>query len=106
MSSQEMQLADPQRKPVGTDQVLLIVEAMKMEKPITSPARGKMEKILVQEGDIVTEGSLLVRLKSSGILFPQALGGKPLGEAGVLRVPDKSRGASSADRRAGRRTFR
>jgi acetyl/propionyl-CoA carboxylase alpha subunit len=46
---------------VETDQVLIIIEAMKMEMPISSPIAGKIKKVLVKEGQDVDKGeSLLV----------------------------------------------
>jgi biotin carboxyl carrier protein len=47
---------------VEIDQVLLIVEAMKMEMPISSPFRGKVDAVLVKEGEIVEEGTRLLTL--------------------------------------------
>ncbi len=47
---------------VQPDQVLLIMEAMKMENPIKSPAAGKIKEIFVKVGDGVATGDVLVLL--------------------------------------------
>lgn len=41
---------------VAEDQVLLIVESMKMEIPLNAPAAGKVLRMLVREGEPVAEG--------------------------------------------------
>jgi biotin carboxyl carrier protein len=43
-------------------QVLLILEAMKMELALTAPFDGRVEEIAVGEGDQVTARQLLVRV--------------------------------------------
>ncbi len=47
---------------VEADQVLVIIEAMKMEMPISSTIRGKVKEILVKEGHDVDKGTDLVIL--------------------------------------------
>lgn len=47
---------------VEIDQTLLILEAMKMEMPISSPFAGAVKEILVKEGQIVESGKVLVTL--------------------------------------------
>jgi len=42
--------------------VLVIVEAMKMNTQIFAPTDGKVTEILVKSGDAVTEGQTLVRI--------------------------------------------
>jgi biotin carboxyl carrier protein len=44
------------------DQVLVIIEAMKMEMPISSTIRGKVKEVLVKEGQDVEKGTDLVIL--------------------------------------------
>jgi len=48
---------------VSKGDLLLIVEAMKMENNILAPSDGIIEKILVKKGDNVDTSSLLVHLK-------------------------------------------
>jgi acetyl/propionyl-CoA carboxylase alpha subunit len=47
---------------VEVDQVLLIVEAMKMEMPISSPIVGKVKEVQVKEGQDVDTGTNLLTL--------------------------------------------
>ena len=47
---------------VAADQELLILESMKMEMPVESPASGTVAAILVEKGQAVEEGEVLVRL--------------------------------------------
>jgi biotin carboxyl carrier protein len=41
---------------------LIIVEAMKMELPVTAPASGTVIELLVQVGDAVEEGQIIAKL--------------------------------------------
>jgi biotin carboxyl carrier protein len=47
---------------VAADDVLLILESMKMEVPVNAPAAGKVRAIAVAEGDVVKEDDPLVTL--------------------------------------------
>ena len=42
--------------------VLVIVEAMKMENEITAPKSGKVGQVLVQKGAVVETGAVLVTI--------------------------------------------
>lgn len=42
--------------------VLAILEAMKMELPVTAPRAGTVEAVMIKVGDVATRGSLLVKL--------------------------------------------
>ncbi|MBK6347077.1 MAG: biotin/lipoyl-binding protein [Bacteroidales bacterium] len=48
---------------VKKGQVLMVVEAMKMENNILSPADGVVDKLLVKEGDMVDGSARLVHLE-------------------------------------------
>jgi biotin carboxyl carrier protein len=63
MSSKVIKVLVAAGETVEVDQVLLIVEAMKMEMPITSPIQGKVQDVLVKEGQILEEGERLVTLR-------------------------------------------
>ncbi len=43
--------------------LLLVLEAMKMEHKILAPAEGKIEKIFFSEGDRVSQGDELIEVK-------------------------------------------
>jgi biotin carboxyl carrier protein len=44
---------------VEEDDVLLILESMKMEIPVVAPVAGTVREILVKEKDVVKEGQVL-----------------------------------------------
>jgi acetyl-CoA carboxylase biotin carboxyl carrier protein len=45
---------------VGEEDVILIVESMKMEIPVTAPSKGKIVEIKVTEGEQISDQQLLV----------------------------------------------
>jgi len=47
---------------VQEGQTVVILESMKMEMPVESPAAGKVTAVLVKEGQPVEEGAPLVEL--------------------------------------------
>ena len=47
---------------VATDDVLMILESMKMEIPVNAPHAGRVRSIKVAEGDSVDEDDVLVVL--------------------------------------------
>ncbi|MEW5849725.1 MAG: biotin/lipoyl-binding carrier protein [Myxococcota bacterium] len=47
---------------VDADQVLVILESMKMEMPIESPKAGKVAEVKVKEGQPVHEGDVVIVL--------------------------------------------
>ena len=47
---------------VAAGDVLVVIEAMKMENPVTAPRAGTVESVLVAVGDAVTSGAVLVEL--------------------------------------------
>jgi len=48
---------------VADGQTLLVLEAMKMQNPITAEAPGRVQRIHARKGDVVTGGALLVELE-------------------------------------------
>jgi acetyl-CoA/propionyl-CoA carboxylase biotin carboxyl carrier protein len=50
---------------VAKGTVLVMLEAMKMELPVSAPRAGRIEAVLVAVGDVAERGSLLVRLSSA-----------------------------------------
>ena len=50
---------------VAQDQLLLVLEAMKMEHRITAPAAGTVTELLVGDGDQVDNGALLIVLQAN-----------------------------------------
>ncbi|MHC4837758.1 MAG: biotin/lipoyl-binding carrier protein [Planctomycetota bacterium] len=48
---------------VEEDDVLIILESMKMEMPIEAPIDGTVAEILVKEGDAVKEGQVVAKLE-------------------------------------------
>lgn len=49
---------------VEQDDVILIVESMKMEIPVTAPSKGKIVEIKVAEGELINDQQVLVILES------------------------------------------
>jgi acetyl-CoA carboxylase biotin carboxyl carrier protein len=45
--------------PVEEDDILVILESMKMEIPVVSPVAGTVLQVLVKEQDVVKEGQVL-----------------------------------------------
>ena len=48
---------------VEEEDVLLIIESMKMEIPVEAPCAGQVEEVRVAEGQSVEEGDVLVVLR-------------------------------------------
>lgn len=49
---------------VGNGDDVVLVEAMKMEIPVPSPATGKIKSILVKVDDVVAEGQTIAILET------------------------------------------
>lgn len=49
---------------VGSGDEVAVVEAMKMEIPVASPATGRLKSILVKIDDVVAEGQALAILET------------------------------------------
>ena len=45
------------------DDVVLVLESMKMEIPVMAPVAGTVREILVKEQDVVREGQILARIE-------------------------------------------
>ncbi|MBU0551793.1 acetyl-CoA carboxylase biotin carboxyl carrier protein subunit [Myxococcota bacterium] len=45
------------------DDVILIMESMKMEMPVEAPCDGTLTALLVKEGDAVQEGDVLAQIE-------------------------------------------
>lgn len=45
------------------DDPIMILESMKMEIPVAAPEAGTLIEILAQEGDIVSEGTVVARIE-------------------------------------------
>ena len=50
---------------VTRNQVVVVLDAMKMETPVVSPFAGTVRDVLVREGDAVDEGHPLVQIEES-----------------------------------------
>jgi acetyl-CoA carboxylase biotin carboxyl carrier protein len=48
---------------IDEEEPLLIMESMKMEVPVISPDAGVVREILVKEGDIVSDGTVVARVE-------------------------------------------
>ncbi len=48
---------------IGEDEPILILESMKMEIPVSAPEPGTVKEILVSEGDVATEGTVVARIE-------------------------------------------
>ncbi len=44
---------------VAVEDVILVIESMKMEIPVESPCAGRLSEIRVAEGDSIEEGTVL-----------------------------------------------
>jgi acetyl-CoA carboxylase biotin carboxyl carrier protein len=47
---------------LAVDDVILVLESMKMEIPVSAPVAGKLLELNVREGDAVAEGDVLAVL--------------------------------------------
>lgn len=59
MPGQVISLIAKEGKPVEAGQMILILEAMKMENEILAPKSGILKKIVSKKGDLVMKGDLL-----------------------------------------------
>jgi acetyl-CoA carboxylase biotin carboxyl carrier protein len=54
-------------EPVAPDQVLAVLESMKMEIPVAAPSRGTVREIRIVVGDVVDDGDVLLRLDPESV---------------------------------------
>lgn len=47
---------------LAADDVIVILESMKMEIPVTAPKAGTLSKLHVAEGDMISEGQLIATI--------------------------------------------
>ena len=47
---------------LAADDIILILESMKMEIPVAAPAAGKLLEVRVKEGDSVSEGQTVATI--------------------------------------------
>ena len=50
---------------VEADQVIMLIESMKMEIPVEAPSAGTLADVLVDEGESVTEGQTVANLRAT-----------------------------------------
>ena len=50
---------------VEADQVIMLIESMKMEIPVEAPSAGTLADVLVDEGESVTEGQTVANLRDT-----------------------------------------
>ena len=62
---------------VGADDVILILESMKMEIPVVAPVAGTVAEIRVSEQDVVKEGQVLAVITVSRCCLISAARGWP-----------------------------
>jgi len=48
---------------VEENQILIVLDAMKMETPIVAPLAGRVRTVMVKEGDAVDDGQSLVQIE-------------------------------------------
>lgn len=49
---------------LAEDDPILILESMKMEIPVAAPEDGKLVEILVEEGSVAPEGTVVARIEA------------------------------------------
>ena len=48
---------------VKVDEVIMIIESMKMEIPVEAPCAGTIREIRVEEGEMIEEGAILALIE-------------------------------------------
>lgn len=49
---------------LAVEATIMVLESMKMEIPVVAPAKGTLKSLLVQKGDVVSEGQDLAILET------------------------------------------
>jgi pyruvate/2-oxoglutarate dehydrogenase complex dihydrolipoamide acyltransferase (E2) component len=80
---------------VSAGQAVVIVEAMKMEHELCAGVDGTVAELLVQPGDAVDEGDVLVRLQARAARMGAGLGAQ---SPGAVRPPLRPRSPASLPR--------
>ena len=57
---------------VEAGQILVVLEAMKMEQSLSAPVTGTVAAVNCAEGDVVEAGAVLVRVEDVSCLYPRA----------------------------------
>lgn len=52
---------------VTLNQVVVVLDAMKMETPVSAPVAGRVRAVLVKEGDAVSEGQSLLQIEGGTV---------------------------------------
>jgi biotin carboxyl carrier protein len=48
---------------MAADDVIIILESMKMEIPVVAPKAGKLTQLHIAEGDMIAEGQLIATME-------------------------------------------
>jgi biotin carboxyl carrier protein len=52
---------------VEKDQVVMVLEAMKMESPVVAPVQGKVKVVKAEQGQLAPAGALLLVIEEEGV---------------------------------------
>ena len=80
MQGTVMRIAVAEGDEVTGGQLLAVVEAMKMENPLTAPHPGRVTGLRVRVGDTVAQGAVLCRVTPDATDDPDATGEGPGGQ--------------------------
>lgn len=64
ITGQVMRIVAKPGDTVAEDDPIVILESMKMEIPVAAPEDGVVRDVLVAEGDVVAEGTVVARLEA------------------------------------------
>lgn len=66
MHSQVVSIAVKEGDAVARGDVLVVLEAMKMESRITAPHAGRVKKVGCRQGEVVEQGRVLIEIEATG----------------------------------------